>query len=211
MPKPVTDLPVTFPVLRSEEPAPVTLDFASHADVIAAARWRIPGVLKGTFQSRAADAREFAILAAKRWRHYRDASTAASSLPALRRMIAADPHGEFCFHLTVTAPWFTGSLGGAMIRRTWCHHLIVDFLFVHPRISGQLEPVRGVGLGILQGICCLATILDCRRVWGEATRDSAPFYERQLGRRVADSFFLSAANIAAFTRRMRTKRQVAAG
>ena len=63
-----------------------------------------------------------------------------------------------------------------------------DFLFVHPRISGQLEPVRGVGLGILQGLYCLATILGCQRVWGEATRDSAPFYERQLGRSVADSF-----------------------
>ena len=28
----------------------------------------------------------------------------------LRRMIAADPHGEFGFHLTVTAQWFAGSL-----------------------------------------------------------------------------------------------------
>ena len=37
-----------------------------------------------------------------------------------------------------------------------------------------------------------SVILGCRRVWGEATRDSAPFYERQLGRNVADSFFLSA-------------------
>ena len=98
-----------------------------------------------------------------------------------------------------------------MVRRTWCHHLIVDFLFVHPRISGQLEPVRGVGLSILQGICCLATILGCQRVWGEATRDSAPFYERQLGRSVADSFFFSASDIAAFTRRMRAKRRFAAG
>ena len=204
MPAPITDLPVTFPVLRSDEPAPVTLDFASHADVIAAARWRIPGALTGTLQSRAADAREFAILAAKRWRHYRDTSTAASDLPALRRMIATEPEGEFCFHLTVTAPWFTGSLGGAMIRRTWCHHLIVDFLFVHPRISGQLEPVRGVGLGILQGICSIAHILGCRRVWGETTRDSAPFYQRRLRSAVSDSFFLTPGEITYFAAQLAT-------
>ena len=56
-----------------------------------------------------------------------------------------------------------------------------------------------------------SVILGCHRVWGEATRDSAPFYERQLGCRVADSFLLSSADIAAFTRRMCAKRQVAAG
>lgn len=137
MPITITGFPVTFPVLRSDEPAPVTLDFAGNADVMAAARWRIPATLSDAPLSRAADAREFAILAAKRWRHYGDTSTAATSLTALRCMIAAEPEGEFCFHLTVTAPWFSGSLGGAMIRRTWCHHLMVDFLFVHPRIAGQ--------------------------------------------------------------------------
>ena len=204
MPSPITDLPVTFPVLRSDEPASVTLDFATHANVMAAARWRIPAGLKGSLHSRAADAREFAILAAKRWRHYRDTSTAASSLSAMQRMIAADPHGEFCFHLTVTAPWFAGSLGGAMIRRTWCHHLIVDFLFVHPRLSGQQEPVRGVGLGILQGICCVAAILGCRRVWGETTRDSAPFYQRRLRTAVTDSFFLTPGEITYFAAQLAT-------
>ncbi len=205
MPATISCFPVTFPVLRSDEPAPVILDFAGNADVAAAARWRVPSSLSGAPRSRAADAREFAILAAKRWRHYRDTSTAATSLTALQRMVATEPDGEFCFHLTVTAPWFSGSLGGAMIRRTWCHHLMVDFLSVHPRIAGQEEPVRGVGLGILQGICSIAKLLKCRRIWGEATRDSAPFYEKQLGRRVADSFYFSARDITASAHRLYAK------
>ena len=92
-----------------------------------------------------------------------------------------------------------------MIRRTWCHHLIVDFLFVHPRIAGQEEPVRGVGLGILQGICFIAQLLKCKRVWGEATRDSAPFYEKQLGRKVADSFYFSARDITLAAQRLSAK------
>lgn len=100
MPKSIIDLPLTFPVLRDDEPASVTLDFAGHADVMAAARWRIPKELAISsahplLHYRAADAREFAMLAAKRWRHYRDTSTAAANLPALRKMISADPHGEF--------------------------------------------------------------------------------------------------------------------
>ena len=203
MPQPVTALPVHITILRADKPAAVTMNFAKHEDVIAATRWRVPRGLSAQplLQSRAADACEFALLAAKRWRHYRDTSTAATSLPDLRQMIASDPQGEFAFHLTVSAEWFSGILGGAMIRRTWCHHLMVDFLFVHPRISGKIETVRGTGIRILEGNCCLASILGCRRVWGEATRDSAPFYQSKLHRVISDSFFLTPKEITAFARR----------
>lgn len=94
-----------------------------------------------------------------------------------------------------------------MIRRTWCHHLMVDFLFVHPRISGKIEPVRGTGIRILQSICWVASVLHCRRVWGEATRDSAPFYRQQLHRKVTDSFFLTPKEIAAFAGQLFTGRE----
>ncbi len=200
MPSTPSSIPITFDVLRSEETAPVTLDFADNTDVISTTRWRVPRDLDNdtALRTRAADAREFAMLAAKRWRHYRDTDSAARSLPDLQRMIATDPHGEYCFHLKVTADWFPTSLGGAMIRRTWCHHLMIDFLFVHPRISGRVENVKGVGIGILQGVCSLARELRCKRVWGEATRDSAPFYQRQLKRVVEDSFDLNTAEIATF-------------
>ena len=90
------------------------------------------------------------MLAAKRWRHYLTAQTVAHSPDQLSELIDDGPEGEYCFHLKVTADWFPASLGGAMVRRTWCHHLILDFLFVHPTISGRKRNVRGVGLSLFR-------------------------------------------------------------
>jgi hypothetical protein len=194
-------LPIDFPVFLGEEPAAATLDFANHYDVIATTRWRVPRTLieAPAMQARAADARELAMLAAKRWRHYRRTHTLAYSLDQLEQLIAANPEGEYCFHLKVTTDWFPASLGGAMVRRTWCHHLMLDFMFVHPSISGRKVNVRGVGLGIFQGVCLIAQTISCPLVWGEATRDSSTFYERQLRRPVKDRFEIDATEIDAFT------------
>ncbi|WP_395743505.1 hypothetical protein [Prosthecobacter sp.] len=189
-------LPVRFAVLHSGEPAEVTLNFANNTDVALTTRWRVPQLADPVMRSRAADSREFALLAAKRWRHYRDIHNTARSIAELQRMIAKDAEGEFCFHLKVTADWFPGSLGGAMVRRTWYHHLALDFLFVHPRISSKLVDVRSVGVQLLQGICVVAHALGCQRVWGETTQDSAPFYRRYLEEPVDDQFTISTAEIA---------------
>ena len=198
MPKVASAIPVSFDVIHNDELADVTLDFSDNRDVMSATRWRVPRELEDVpgMRARAADAREFARLAAKRWKHYRDTSTAALSLADLRRMTAKDSQGEFCFHLKVTADWFPTSLGGAMVRRTWCHHLMIDFLFVHPSISGKAVKIKNVGIRTLQAICLIARELGCERVWGEATRDSAPFYSRQLGKPVKDQFNIKQAQIA---------------
>lgn len=204
MPSAALLMPLTFAVVHDDEPADVSLTFADNADVAAVTRWRVPSSLKGnpTMRARAADACEFARLAAKRWRHYRDTSTAAASVEALSRMIVEDPQGEYCFHLKIVADWFPGSLGGAMIRRTWCHHLMIDFLFVHPTICGKLVDVKTVGFQLLQAICFMARDLGCKRVWGEATRDSAAFYARQLGREVEDHFSIERHEIHRFAARL---------
>jgi hypothetical protein len=200
MPEAAAPLPVSFPVFLDDEPVSATLDFASHADVLATTRWRVPRTVLDApaRHSRAADARELAMLAAKRWRHYRTSRTVAYSLAHLRQLMAADADGEYCFHLKATAGWFPASLGGAMVRRTWCHHLMLDFLFVHPAISGRKRNVRGVGLGLFQAVCMLAHALRCPQVWGEATRDSAGFYRRQLHRVVRDRFEVKGKEIARF-------------
>ena len=204
MPQRTQQIPIPFAVLRDGKAARVTLDFADNADVSSATKWRIPQELADDLpmQTRAADAREFARLAAKRWRHYRDTDAAAQSLPDLRNMITGDPQGEYCFHLKVTAEWFPASLGGAMVRRTWCHHLIIDFLFVHPRISGKVMKVKGAGIQILQAICLIAQTLGCKRVWGEATRDSASFYEHHLSRAVEDQFSIERQEINKFAAKL---------
>lgn len=200
MPKVTPIVPVVFPVFVDEEPASATLDFANHDDVIATTRWRVPRTLieAPAMQSRAADARELAMLAAKRWRHYRTTHTIAHSLDQLRELIATGADGEYCFHLKVTADCFPASLGGAMVRRTWCHHLMLDFMFVHPSISGRKVNVRGVGLKLFQAVCLIAQTIKSPLVWGEATRDSSTFYERQLLRPVKDRFEIENAEIDAF-------------
>lgn len=209
MPSKSSPLPITFAVFHNDEPADVTLDFADNADVISTTRWRVPNLDDDAMQARAADAREFALLAAKRWRHYRDTDAAALNLADLQRMIATDPQGEFCFHLKVTADWFPVSLGGAMVRRTWCHHLIIDFLFVHPSICGRTVSVKGVGIKLLRAICMIACALGCKRVWGEATRDSAPFYEQQLSHPVEDLFAFEHSDTAALASSLEAERRFA--
>ncbi len=94
-------IPVRFDVIHNDELADATLDFSTNDDVLSAARWRLPRHLVNIpgMRARAADAREFAQLAAKRWKHYRDTRTAAFSFDDLSRKIVGDPEGEFCFHL----------------------------------------------------------------------------------------------------------------
>ena len=191
-------IPITFTVVRDEEPAEAVLDFAQHEDVISTTRWRVPRILDegaAALRFRATDARELAMLAAKRWRHYRISATTAHSLEQLQQLIAGNSEGEYCFHLKVTAEWFPASLGGAMVRRTWCHHLMLDFMFVHPSISGRRVDVRGVGLSIFQSVCLIAKCIGCPLVWGEATRDSRTFYQKQLHRIVLDRFEIESGEI----------------
>lgn len=197
-------MPLRFPVVKDAVTVEALMSFATDIDIRAVKRWRVSPKLSSqpVMRNRAADAVEFAQLAAKRWRHYRDTKTFATSLAHLKRLIASQAQGEYCFHLKVTADWFEGILGAAMVRRTWCHHLMIDFLFVHPNICGQLVGVKAVGLQMLQSVCLLARELDCKRVWGEATLDSAPFYERQLRRPIEDHFAIDKHEIRLFAARV---------
>ena len=196
MSKPRSVIPIKFAVFRDSEPAEVALSFPAEADIISTTRWRVPSLNDQAMRSRASDSREFALLAAKRWRHYRDTDTAVYSVAELQSRISSEPEGEFCFNLKVTADWFSGILGGAMLRRTWHHHLALDFLFVHPRIASRLVDVRSVGAQLLHGMCILADGLGCQRIWGEATQESAPFYRRYLKQPVDDQFAIDAKEIA---------------
>jgi hypothetical protein len=92
------------------------------------------------------------------------------------------------------ASWFppSSTLGCCFCRRSWSHNLIVDFIAVHPKVlSGRASRVRGVGTGIIYSLVGLADQLGIMSIWGEATRNSAPFYERILKLpHVTDHFFV---------------------
>lgn len=153
------------------------------------------------------DAVEFTRLAAKRWRYYAEAGEAAESLAALRRAIHRDERCEVAFILIATARQSGRDvpLGLAYCRRTWCHHLALDFLALHPRTLDERGQVAGVGSGIVFGLVQLAEVLRVARIWGEATAHSAPFYERLLALRpILDLFTIEAREMAAIRSRQAT-------
>jgi len=62
--------------------------------------------------------------------------------------------------------------------------------------------VSGVGSGITYGLVQLAKALNISRVWGEATANSASFYEKLLEKSpIHDLFLIEAREMAAITKR----------
>ena len=62
--------------------------------------------------------------------------------------------------------------------------------------------MSGAGSGIVFGLVQVAKALNIPRIWGEATVNSAPFYERLLAvRPVQDLFIVEAAEMIAIAER----------
>jgi hypothetical protein len=147
---------------------------------------------------------EFTRLAAKRWRYYFRSGEAAESFANLQREIRRDSKCEVAFIMIAALRRANRDLpvGLAYCRRTWCHHLALDFLALHPRALGRNWQVTGVGSGIMFGLVQLANALGISRIWGEATASSAPFYEKLLAvHPVRDLFLIEALEMAAIGRR----------
>lgn len=170
----------------------VNLAFGRPMDVRALMRWRTS--ITALSDPHVRDAMEFRKLATKRWRYYLKGNEAALSLVQLKQVIRANSAAEVGFLLMAKASWHpaTPVLGCCFCRRSWCHHLIVDFLAVHPKVlAGTGGRVRGVGTGIIYSLAGLADGLGIGTIWGEATKNSAAFYERVLNLpHVTDHFFV---------------------
>ncbi len=181
-----------FQVLVDGEPQPVELAFGGERDLAVVSRWRVTANLAARPGVR--DTLEFARLASKRWHYYRRSIATATALDDFRSIIDREARCEVSLLLVVKAGWFRRSsvLGLAQCRRTFCHHLILEFLSVHPAIVGGASPrVRGVGTGILYGLAELAGMLRIPLIWGEATAYSAPFYAKTCRlQAVQDHFFI---------------------
>jgi hypothetical protein len=150
------------------------------------------------------EAVEFTRLAAKRWRYYSRTDEAAESFAGLQRAIRRDPKCETAFIMVATTRHLNRDVevGLAYCRRTWCHHLALDFLALHPRALERTPRVSGTGSGMVFGLVQLAKTLRIRRIWGEATVNSASFYESLLAvSPVQDLFIIEAPEMAAITTR----------
>jgi hypothetical protein len=210
-----TMFPAPLLVLTDDGPRIASVSMANTEEIVKASRWRLPKALnnlkKPTVEQldriqKAKDGIELAQLAAKRWRHYVEGNTAATSTEGLHELIESNPTGEFCFFLTISADWFPGRiLGEVMLRRTWCHHLFMDFLYIHPTIAGQTATVRkGIGFALLTSVAATAKFFDIPLVWGEATETSSTWYSKQLCQSgdhpVKDHFFMREDRIDQFSR-----------
>jgi hypothetical protein len=177
--------PIIFHIEAAGEFRPVEFTFASEAEVRRVRAWRK--------MTPATDAGEFAALAAKRWFYYTREGATVASLDEMRAAIRRNERAELAFLMVASAEWSKRYkfLALAYCRRTWCHHLILDFLAVRPGASFANQPIRGLGTGMIFGLSTLADTLGMGRIWGEATASSAPFYEKVLRiRSVQDSFII---------------------
>ena len=140
------------------------------------------------------DTIEFARLASKRHRHYIGSIPSATSKREFQQIVRNAPEAEVAMLVIVRANWFFRSsiLGLAQCRRTYCHHLVLEFLSVHPAIVSQLTPkVTGVGRGLVYSLAALARDLGIPLIWGEATAFSARFYSHILALPgIQDHFFI---------------------
>jgi len=182
-----------FDVRFQNKTLPVEFVFGTDVNIRRLLTWRkcansqaSPGV---------ADTLEYARYAAKRWRSYRQERRTMSSYDELRDAVKQQPRGEFVFVLVALSKWYppTSLSGFCFCRRTWCHHIVVDLAAVHPdAITVGNAQVKGIGTGMFYSLVKLADMLRVETVWGEATENSAPFYQKLLGLpRVTDHFFIT--------------------
>ena len=183
---------MNFRVRSGSDDLPVKFEFATQKDLMRLSRWRSPKNLRDNAHIQ--DAIEYCRLAGKRWRSYRAARRTASSLRDVGRAIKENPRIEIVFVMVARASWHEPSpiLGFCFCRRTWCHHLVVDFAAAHPNAIGLANgKVHGVGTGMLYSLAKIAADLGIKTIWGEATENSAKFYMKALGlSNVTDHFFI---------------------
>jgi hypothetical protein len=176
--------PMIFHVEAAGEFRPVELTFATEVEVRRVRAWRK--------MTPATDAGEFAALAAKRWFYYTREGATVASLGSLRATIKRKERAELAFLLVASAAWAKRYkfLALAYCRRTWCHHLVLDFLAVRPGLTFANQPISGMGAGVLFCLAGLAESLGMETMWGEATASSAPFYEKVLQIRPVKDLFI---------------------
>jgi len=168
----------------------VLIEFGRPADADKLRSWRSG---KDATSNAMADALEFGKLAGKRWRYYLKRNEAALSFDELKVGIGRVPQAEIGFLVVAKATWTPGPkmLGVAWCRRTWCNHIVLDFLAAHPSTLGHGRGYAGIGTALLYYVAEIAGQIGAPLVWGEATALSAPFYRRVLNSvDILDHFFV---------------------
>lgn len=154
-----------FPVSISREARLVECGFATGGDARVVARWA--HLARPGDPMLIQDAAEYAGLAAKKRLFFLKAGRLARSVEEVRNATQRDPVAEVAAMLVVRARWHRPEpqLGCALIRRTWSHNLVIDFLFNDPNLLRPEAPnIRGVATGLLFFTMSLGQILGAGRL-----------------------------------------------
>ena len=178
------------------------ISFGVPDDATALRSWKIPAGHPDPIAAR--DSVEFARLAGKRWRYYARHDDVAKSLADLIARTARAQREEIGFLLVGKPSWKPAPsiLAMAWCRRTWCHHLVLDFLACHPSAFDKRLGYGGVGSAMLVAQGFITAKLGVPLIWGEATAVSAGFYSKKVlgGRKVLDHFFIEGKHLARLQR-----------
>lgn len=188
---------VASPIIRTPHgERELLIEFGRPADADKLRGWRVSAEVDSAAIQ---DAMEFGKLAGKRWRYYLRRNEAAQCVDSLVSGILQDPQAEIGFLLVAKPSWKPAPnlLGIAWCRRTWCNHIVLDFLAVHPKTLGPEKGYAGVGTALLYSLAAVAGKIEAPLVWGEATALSASFYRRVLDTNgILDHFFIPEVTLA---------------
>jgi len=190
------------PIIKTpQDQQMLAIEFGSAVDAERLRGWRVS---KHHLHSHAMrDALKFGRLAGKRWRYYLKRNEAALSLDELIAGIEREPQAEIGFLLVAKPTWMPAPkmIGIAWCRRTWCSHIVLDFLAAHPGTFGK--DYAGIGTALLYSIARVAGRIGAPLVWGEATALSASFYRRVLANSgILDHFFIPDRTLAKMRARL---------
>lgn len=129
---------------------------------------------------RANDSVEYAQQARRRWKFVREQGFAPASLSEFEDTIRREPQADLGFALSLANPMHLSNekaFGFAFVRRTFCHHLFLEFLAASPSTEAN---IKGVGTQLLLTLALLARRWSAAELWGECTQVSTSFYSGLL-------------------------------
>ncbi len=154
------------------------------------------------------DALELTTIAFRRWKDADVKGRVANDLGEIKDLIQDNPHAEVAVLILVRAHWLRRRpvVGLCHFRRTWCNNIFIDYLTRHPSLfqRHREKPVQGVGTSLLYFVASVAREIGAKRIWGEATQNSAQFYKHVFEKtEITDLIFLSKKDYNGFLTRYR--------
>ena len=184
------------PVVTPKGEQLLSVSFGDSADAERLDSWHEAISSAGSVNAR--DSIEFASLAGKRWRYYAGRSENVGALDELV-IRSAKSQDELGFLLVAKLPDCPDIIGVAWCRRTWCNHLVLDFLASHP-LYDKNNGYRRIGASMLLALGYITRRAKIPLIWGEATLASAGFYKaaalQENKKKVQDHFFIRGRNLA---------------